>query len=96
MHLARVIGSVHATCKDPNTEGATMLVVQPVDAHRSPMGTALAAVDTVGAGLGEIVYYTTAYEAVIPWKRRRREVDMALIDAAIIGIVDDIDAESAS
>ena len=93
MHLARVIGTVHATRKDANAESATMLVVQPIDARKNPVGFPLAAVDTVGAGFGEIVYYTTAYEAVIPWKERRPDVDMALIDAAILGIVDRIDLE---
>jgi len=90
VHLARVIGTVHASRKDENVETATMLVVQPIDSDKSPVGTPLVAVDMVGAGLGEIVYYTTAYEAVIPWKDRT-SVGMALIDAGIVGIVDRID-----
>lgn len=96
MHLARVIGSVHATRKDPNADSATMLVVQPIDTRKNAVGAAIAAVDTVGAGFGEIVYYTTAYEAVIPWKERRPDVDVALIDAAVIGIVDDLDPGAAT
>lgn len=96
MHLARVIGTVHASIKDPNVDGATMLVVQPIDERKNAVGPAIAAVDTVGAGFGEIVYYTTAYEAVIPWKERRPDVDMALIDAAVLGIVDDLDSGVAS
>ena len=91
MHLARVIGTVHATRKDPYCEEASMLIVQPIDAERQPCGKSLVAVDMVGAGFGEIVFYTTAYEAVIPWKRLRRKVPMALIDAGIVGIVDRID-----
>lgn len=92
MHLARAIGTVHATRKDPNVEGATMLLLQPIDGRKRPVGQTLAAVDTVGAGVGEIVYYTTAYEAVMPWKDRRPEIERALIDAAVIGIVDDLES----
>ena len=91
MLLARVIGTVHATAKDPNIEGATLLVIQPIDGHRKPTGHALVAADMLGAGLGEIVCYTTAYEAVIPWKVRSEGVNEALLDAAIIVICDSVD-----
>jgi ethanolamine utilization protein EutN len=46
------------------------------------------AVDTVGAGPGEIIFYITASEAVIPLP-----VDMAPVDASIVGIVDSINSE---
>ena len=88
MHLARVVGTLHATVKDPNVTGAKLLVLQPIDMHRRPVGSRLAAADTVGAGLGEIVFYTTAYEAVIPFRRVRPGTSMALVDASVIGIVD--------
>lgn len=91
MHLARVIGNVHATRKDPNVESAKMLVIVPIDAEKKPCGEPLAAVDMVGAGLGEIVFYTTAYEAVMPWIEQNPQYSKALIDAGIIGIVDRID-----
>ncbi len=91
MELARVIGTLWATAKDPQLTGDRMLVVQPLDARRQPSGSPLVAVDTVGAGLGEIVFYTTAYEAVIPWKRRHAGMTMAGLDAAIVGIVDRVD-----
>ena len=94
MFLGRVIGTAHATKMDENVREAKLLVVQPIDAAKRPVGAAIVAADTVGAGHGEIVYYTTAYEAVIPWKRLRPEVDMALIDAGIIGIVDRIDVSA--
>ena len=96
MHLGRVIGTVHATRKDPATTGATMLVVRPVDARGKSVGPALVAVDMVGAGYGEVVFFTTAYEAVIPWKDRHPNAPMALIDAGIIGIVDRIDLAEAA
>ncbi len=92
MELGRVIGTIWATRKDPNLDGGRMLLVQPIDAARNAVGMPLSAVDTVGAGEGEIVFYTTAYEAVIPWKRRHSGMVMAGLDAAIVGIVDRIDA----
>ncbi len=91
MHLARVIGTVHATRKDPNVESATMLIIEPIDAQKKPCGQPLAAVDMVGAGFGEIVFFTTAYEAVLPWIAKNPQYKNALIDAGIIGIVDRID-----
>ncbi len=97
MHLARVIGDAHATVKDPMVAGAKMLLIRPMDERREFVGAPLVAVDMVGAGPGEVVFYTTAYEAVIPWKRLHPDVPMALIDAGIIGIVDRIDlAETSS
>ncbi len=49
------------------------------------MGDPIIAFDTVGAGPGEIIFYITASEAVIPL-----DVDMAPVDASIVGIVDTI------
>ncbi len=92
MLLARVIGTVHATAKDANIEGATLLVIQPISSAKVPLGQPLVAADMLGAGLGEIVCYTTAYEAVIPWKARREGVEEALLDAAIVVICDAVDA----
>lgn len=91
MHMGRVIGTVHATRKDPNVETASLLVVQPLDALKKPHGAPIVAADMVGAGFGEIICYTTAYEAVIPWKDRRPGTPHALIDAGIVAILDRVD-----
>jgi len=88
MDLARVIGTIWATRKDENLEGVKMQIIQPIDIHQNKRGYPLVAVDTVGAGQGEIVYYVTAYEAVIPLKKRP-----ALSDASIVGIVDRIEVK---
>lgn len=81
MNLAKVIGTVWATKKDENFVGAKMLLIQPEGG-----GQPLAAVDTVGAGVGETVMYITAREAVIAMKK---DVDsLTPVDAAIVGIVD--------
>ncbi len=86
MNLARVIGTIWATRKDVNLEGLKMQLIQPMNPQAEDSGNPLVAVDTVGAGVGEIVYYVTAYEAVIPL-----EVQPALADASIVGIVDKIE-----
>ncbi|MCA9742487.1 MAG: EutN/CcmL family microcompartment protein [Deferribacteres bacterium] len=86
MHLAKVIGTVWATRKVETLEGAKMQIIQPLDAQEKAIGSPIVAVDTIGAGPGEIVYYVTAREAVIPYRN-----EMTPIDASIVGIVDHID-----
>jgi ethanolamine utilization protein EutN len=95
MELARVVGTLWATCEHPTFRGGRLLVIEPVDAARRPAGPSLVAMDTVGAGVGEIVFFTTFYEATIPWRRRLRGVDLTPVGAAIVGIVDRIDAPEA-
>ncbi|TDI99507.1 MAG: ethanolamine utilization protein EutN [Caldithrix sp.] len=86
MNLAKVIGTIWATVKDENLVGAKMQIIQPLNHDEKKIGDPIVAVDTIGAGPGEIVYYTTAREATIPYPTR-----IAPIDASIIGIVDRID-----
>jgi len=86
MNLAKVIGTVWATVKDENLVGAKMQIIQPLNHDEKKIGDPMVAVDTIGAGPGEIVYYTTAREATIPYPTR-----IAPIDASIVGIVDRID-----
>jgi ethanolamine utilization protein EutN len=91
MELARVVGTVWATQQHASFRGGRLLVIQPIDAGRKPVGATLVAMDTVGAGPGEIVFYTTAYEATIPWRRRTWGLDLTPVGASIVGIVDRID-----
>jgi ethanolamine utilization protein EutN len=92
MELARVVGSLWATQQHPSFRGGKLLVIQPIDDDRKPSGSTLVAMDTVGAGPGEIVFYTTFYEATIPWRRRHPGLDLTPVGASIVGIVDRIDA----
>ena len=85
MYLGKVIGTIWATKKYPALVGSKMQFVQPLNAELEKTGKPLVAVDTVGAGPGEIIYYITASEAVIPL-----DADMAPVDASIVGIVDSI------
>ena len=86
MFLGQVIGTVWATRKDENLRSLKLQFVQPLTADREKAGSPIVAVDTVGAGPGETVFYITAREAVIPLR-----VEMAPVDASIVGIVDRID-----
>ncbi len=86
MFLGLVIGTVWATRKDESLRNFKLQFVQPLTAAREKAGSPIVAVDTVGAGPGETVFYITAREAVIPLP-----VETAPVDASIVGIVDRID-----
>jgi ethanolamine utilization protein EutN len=83
MQLARVIGEVVATCKDARLVGIKLLVVQPLTPEREPVGRPLVAADSVGAGVGEEVFFVRGREASFPFHPAEPPVD-----AGIVGIVD--------
>jgi microcompartment protein CcmK/EutM len=83
VQLARVIGEVVATVKDPNLAGSTLLVLQPLTAGGEPSGRTLVALDSVGAGVGERVFFVRGREAAFPFYPAEPPAD-----AAIVGIVD--------
>ncbi len=85
MLLGKVIGSVWATRKYESIKGYKIMLVQPLNSEEEELGDPIIALDTVGAGAGEIIFYITSSEAVIPL-----DVDMAPVDASIVGIVDTI------
>jgi microcompartment protein CcmK/EutM len=83
MQLARVIGNVVATRKDPGFDSAKLLLLQPISADGKNAGRTLVAVDSVGAGTGETVFFVRGKEAGFPF----HPTEMAA-DAGIVGIVD--------
>jgi microcompartment protein CcmK/EutM len=83
MQLATVIGDVVVTCKDSNLQGRTLLVLQPIGADGKPSGRTLVAVDAVGAGVGETVFFVRGKEASFPF-----HPDEVPADAGVVGIVD--------
>lgn len=83
MQIARVIGDVVATVKDPLYAGHKLLMLQPVLPDRSPVGRALVALDAVGAGVGEHVFFVRGREASYPFLPAETPAD-----ACIVGIVD--------
>jgi ethanolamine utilization protein EutN len=88
MQLGRVIGDVVASRKDENLTGITLLIVQPLTPEREPAGRPLVAVDAVGAGVGEEVFFVRGKEASFPFYPAEPPVD-----AGIVGIVDHWDLE---
>ena len=89
MQLARVVGTVVATQKHAKFEGAKLLLVQPIGLDDSPRGTALLAVDSVGAGVHEKVLVVIEGRAAGEALGRK----VAPVDAAIVGIVDRVDIQ---
>ena len=83
MQLARVIGDVVATRKEPAYEGIALLIIQPIGADGADTGRPLVAVDAVGAGVGERVFFVRGKEASFPF--HPKEVPA---DAGIVGIID--------
>ncbi len=89
MQIARVIGGVVATRKDEALTGLRLLIVQPLSPDRQPAGRPLVAVDSVGAGVGEDVFFVRGKEASFPFHPAEPPVD-----AGIVGIVDHWQTES--
>ena len=83
MQLARVIGTVVSTVKNDSLLGRKLLVVQTLDRHLRESGKPMVAVDSVGAGVGELVFWCRGKEASFPFKREDTPTD-----CTIIGIVD--------
>ena len=86
MYLGIVTGTIVAERKVSGLEGKKILLVQPVDENSKPLGDVQAAIDTVQAGVGDLVYLVGSREAALacdPW--------FVPVDAAIVGIVDGID-----
>jgi ethanolamine utilization protein EutN len=83
MQLARVIGTVVATVKNESLQGRKLLVVQTLNKDLKPQGKPMVAVDSVGAGVGELVFWCRGKEASFPFKR-----DDTPTDCTIVGIVD--------
>jgi ethanolamine utilization protein EutN len=83
VQLAKVIGDVVMTRKDENLTGVTLLVLQPIDPQGAAIGRTLVAVDSAGAGVGEVVFFVRGKEASFPFYPTEVPAD-----AGIVGIVD--------
>ena len=90
MQIARVIGTVVATQKHRKFEGAKLLMVQPLNLDETPRGTALLAVDGVGAGVHEKVLIVLEGRAAGEALGKKA----APVDAAVIGIIDRVDVDA--
>jgi ethanolamine utilization protein EutN len=83
VQLARVIGDIVATIKDPELHGHKLLMLQPILPDRSPTGRTLVAIDATGAGVGEHVFFVRGKEASFPFLPAQPPVD-----ACVVGIID--------
>jgi ethanolamine utilization protein EutN len=83
MQLARVIGNVVSTLKDDGLQSLKLLVLQPLNSDGRDTGKILVAVDAVGAGVGEKVFFVRGKEASFPFYPT-----VVPADAGVVGIVD--------
>lgn len=90
MQLGRIIGNVVCTVKNASLVGRKLLLVQPVDRHGRDRGRVFVAVDAVGAGAGETIYWCRGREASFPFLPGETPTE-----ATIVGIVDRVDIERA-
>lgn len=86
MILGKVIGTVWSTRKDENLVGAKFLIVRHVDLEYNPKETTVIAVDSVGAGVGEVVLIAQGSSA-----RQTTFTKNKPVDAVIMAIVDKLD-----
>jgi microcompartment protein CcmK/EutM len=90
VQLAKVIGDVVVTAKNESLTGITLLLLQPIAPDGTPTGRSLVAADSVGAGVGETVFFVRGKEASFPFY----PVEVPA-DAGIVGIVDHWDVADA-
>jgi microcompartment protein CcmK/EutM len=88
MLLGRIAGTVVASRKEPLMEGWRLLVVQQLGVDNRPTGGYVVGVDTVGAGVGEVVLYASGSSARQTEVTRDRPCDaviMAIVDTWEVG-----------
>ncbi len=90
MMLAKVIGTVVCTVKYPTLAGQKLLLVQPLTKDGVPRGKPLVAIDAVGAGVHETVYWCRGKEAALAFDHE------VVSDASIVGIVDSVTSAAAA
>lgn len=88
MKTGIIIGTVVATRKEEGLVGSKLLLTQPVNLNKEPVGEPFVAVDTVGAGIGEFILYSTGTAS-----RNAANKPKSSIDAAIVGIIDSVDIQ---
>lgn len=91
MKLGKVLGRVVSTVKHESLDGIKLLLVQPLDENLNNAGDPIVAADNISSGIGDIIYYETSKEA-----SRILEYTMNPIDAAVMGIVDNININNKS
>jgi ethanolamine utilization protein EutN len=88
MYLGRVVGRVWASIKDPALESQRLLLVQPLTPEGQPTGKRLVVTDAMGAGAGELVYWSKGKESSFPFLPTEVPTEMT-----IVGIVDSLQVQ---
>jgi ethanolamine utilization protein EutN len=83
MQLGRVVGTLVLNNKNETLNGVTLLLVQPMSSSRESVGRVIVAADSMGAGIGEDVFFVRGKEASFPFFPTEVPAD-----AGIVGIVD--------
>jgi len=83
MQLGKVVGNVVLNNKNETLSGVPLLLVQPISSAREPVGRVIVAADSVGAGVGEHMFFVRGKEASFPFYPTEVPAD-----AGIVGIVD--------
>ena len=86
MLVAKIVGTVVATRKDPRLVASKLLVARAIDPRGKPEGSYLVAVDTVDAGVGETVLIVSGSSA-----RMASGLKDCPVDAAVVGIIDAVE-----
>jgi ethanolamine utilization protein EutN len=79
MFVARVIGNVVATVKDPGLVSHKLLIIQPLDRKGRPEGDPLIALDGAGVGVGEDVFYVRGKEASFLFLPSKVPADVGIV-----------------
>jgi microcompartment protein CcmK/EutM len=79
MQLARVVGTVVATVKNESLIGRKLLVIQSLNKNLEPAGKPLVALDAIGAGVGELVFWCRGKEASFPFRREDTPTDCTIV-----------------
>jgi len=88
MKLGRVVGTVVASRKDEKLEGLRLYMVQDLSLSLEGKDAFVVAVDSVGAGVHEVVLYASGSSA-----RQTRPTDGRPVDAVIMAIVDQVEVD---
>ena len=86
MILGKVIGTVWSTRKDEKLVGSKFLIVKELDLNKKLKDNFVIAVDSVGAGVGEVVLFAAGSSA-----RQTSQTKNKPVDAVIMAIVDKLD-----
>lgn len=88
MLIARVVGTTVATIKDEKLTGRKLLIVRPTDEHGAPGGKPYVAIDTVDAGVGDLVLTAAGSSA-----RQTYLTKDCPVDAVIMAIIDSLEVD---